>query len=470
VNLLCLSDNSSRGSDPLVPATRSSRPNHFSWLLIAATFVACSKDQELVVAQRYVREVCACGDWSCVDTAQKRFEAARPKTSSKVVIEALKAGSTCRARLSGPLPIAPHIPTEPPPSTPAAPTASAPPAPLDAASQREFLKARKAVKNRSYDEALTYYTRALSHGIDSALCLGERGYVRLLTGDLEGALEDLWYAAGAAGDNHVYSQIWFNLGLAHQQKNEPEEARAAFARALAFEDTSASRAKLGSQSRCTTAIRKAPDLPENPTAVVVRGWKGVHSQLNLEGPASTETEAKATVCSTVSQAYRGDESAYLCDQPPPWELSCCSGLGRFMVRHMTVVPRSKNRFFTIDHGSRGGWPKQCQGAPIPENTIFGSALMVKEDGPSVEINPDVDINTIITPDNPAPDLPCRTGPTETTVTFYQLDTGRPLLQLLSAGPNSPSISVAEGGTTVTLRGGSCDATLPLSSSTNQPPP
>lgn len=194
---------------------------------------------------------------------------------------------------------------------------------------------------------------------------------------------------------------------------------------------------------------------------VAKGWKGVLAQLNLDGPGGTEDEAKATVCSTVSQAYRGSDAAYLCNQPPPWELSCCSGIGGFMVRHMTVVPRSKNRFFTIDHGLRGGWPRQCQGAPIPENTIYGSVLLVKEAGSSVVVNPDVDMDTLRTPDNPDPDLPCRVGPNETTMTFYQLDTGRPLLQLLSLGPNAPSVSVAEDGTKVTLRGASCDSTLPL---------
>lgn len=207
-------------------ATRPSLPNqkHSRWLLLATLLAACGTDAEWAVSQRYVREVCSCGDWSCADAAQQRFDAARPGTASTVVAQALRTGSACRARLAGPRSAPLGVITPPPSPSPGvpAPPSSAPPADavavpaptLDGASQKAFLRARKAAKNRSYDEALIYYTEALSRGTNDALCLGERGYVRLRVGDLDGALEDLWYAAGAAGDHHTYAQIWFNLGLA----------------------------------------------------------------------------------------------------------------------------------------------------------------------------------------------------------------------------------------------------------------
>ena len=327
---------------------------------------------------------------------------------------------------------------------------------------RELLVARRAVADKRYDAAVRHYTKALSTGRNDAGCLAERGYVHLLAKRTDDAIRDLWFAAGARGSDQVLAQVWYNLGLAHREK-QPELARAAFARSLALNPSSQARNKLGTQSTCQTSIRTSTALGNVSGTRVVSGWQGVHRSLGLEGEPGSEAQARSIVCSTHSTFdFLVKRPEPDCTDAPPWNLSCCGGLGGFMVQYMTVIPRPKNHFFTIDHGRRGGWPRECQGAAMPEQSIYGSVLVLKTVDSDIEPNGDFDAKRQQGADGEqVADAPCRVGPDETTIDVYQLDTGQHLFELSSLTHSAPHFSVSADGSEALVQGRDCDVKLAL---------
>jgi hypothetical protein len=328
--------------------------------------------------------------------------------------------------------------------------------------ERELLIARKAVTDKQYDAAIRHYTKALSTGRNDAGCLGERGYVHLLAKRTDDAVRDLWFAAGARGSDQVLAQVWYNLGVAFRE-TQPERARAAFARSLALNPSRQAKSKLGAQSTCQTSTITSTALGSASATPVVSGWLGVHGSLGLQGEPASEAQARSIVCSTHSKfdflVARPEPD---CTDAPPWNLSCCSGPGGFMVRYMTVIPRPKNRFFTIDHGPRGGWPRECQGAAMPEQTIYGGVLVLKTFGSEIEPNGDFDVKRLLGADGePIAEAPCRSGPDETTIDIYQLDTGQHLFELSSPTQSAPHFSVSADGSEALIQGRDCDAKLAL---------
>lgn len=322
---------------------------------------------------------------------------------------------------------------------------------------RELLVARRAVTEKRYDDALTHYTKALSTGRSDAQCLGERGYVRLLKKELDAAGDDLWLAAGAVGSDGTLAQVWYNLGLTFAEQAHPELARVAFARSLALAPSKQAAAKLGPQSRCPASVLWK-DASGVSTAKIVNGWLGVHKFLDAAGEPKTESEARQLACSTNSEYnFAAAAPEPNCADAPPWIMSCCGGFGHFLARYMLVYPRPHQRFFTIDFGMIGGWPRECQGAAMPEVTIYGRHLVLKTVAASIEQNADFDPKR--TPDSD--ERPCRSGPVEQTFEFYDLDTAQRVLQVSLLDRDAPKLEVNAAGTQVTVSGAGCDATLSL---------
>jgi hypothetical protein len=323
--------------------------------------------------------------------------------------------------------------------------------------ERELLVARKAMSDKKYDVAIGHYTRALSTGRTDAACLGERGYARLLVKDPK-AVDDLWYAVAAADADRLRAQIWYNLGLAFEQDGESEQSRAAFARSLVLGHSKQAADKLGARSHCTANIDRSEEPPAAAPVAVVSGWKGVHARFGLEGNPSSEAEARSLVCATTSGEFTsvvvGPKPN--CADAPPWNLSCCAGFGGFMVQYMSVIPRSHGRFFTINYGARGGWPKTCQGKALPEQTQYGSVLLLKTDESSLTTNDDVGANA-----DPAGDQACRAGPSETSYTVYQLDSGRRLIKVGVVAPLLATLTMNAAGTEALLSGGECNEKIAL---------
>lgn len=321
---------------------------------------------------------------------------------------------------------------------------------------RELLVARKAVSEKRYDDALTHYTKALSTGRNDAQCLGERGYVKLLKKQIAAAASDLWLAAGGVGSDRTLSQVWYNIGLARTEQEQPELARAAFARSLAFGPSRQTEAKLGLQSRCQTSVRRAPALGESP-AEVVTGWRAVHKFLNSRGEPKTESEARSLACATHSEYEFANVMTVEpnCTSAPPWIMSCCAGFGHFMAMYMMVYPRPNNRFFTINYGMLGGWPGGCQGASEPEAAVYGHHLVLKT--VDVGLEPNTDFAASLGEGDP----PCRNGPQERVFQVYDLDTAKHMLEISSPTPGAPALTFNDAGTQATLSGAGCDVTLSL---------
>jgi len=322
---------------------------------------------------------------------------------------------------------------------------------------RELMVARRAVTEKRFDDALKHYTKALSTGRSDAQCLGERGYVRLLRNELDAATDDLWLAAGAMGSDRALAQVWYNLGLAWAQRSQPDLARAALARSLAFAPSKQAETKLGQQSRCQASVLRQDALGES-AAQIVSGWLGVHKFLDASGEPKTEAEARELACSTKSEsnfAAAGPEPG--CTDPPPWVMSCCGTLGGFLARYMLVYPRPNNRFFAIDFGTIGAWPHECQGAAMPEASVYGRHLVLKTVAGSIGPNADFDPKRM--PDSD--EQPCRSGPVERTFEIYDLDTAKRVLEVSSLDRDAAKLEVNAAGTQATLSGAGCDATLSL---------
>lgn len=322
---------------------------------------------------------------------------------------------------------------------------------------RELMVARRAVTEKRYDDALTHYTKALSTGRSDAQCLGERGYVRLLKKELDAATDDLLLAAGAVGSDRTLAQVWYNLGLAWAQSSQPEAARVAFARSLAFAPSKQAEAKLGQQSRCQASVWQA-DALVGSAAEIVSGWLGVQKFLGAEGEPKTESEARQLACSTKSDSdFAAAGPAPNCSDAPPWIMSCCAFWGGFLARYMLVYPRPNNRFFAIDFGMIGYWPLECRGAALPEPSVYGRHLVLKTVAASVEQNADFDLKR--TPGSD--ERPCRQGPSEQTFEVYDLDTAKRVLEVSSLDRGAPKLEVNAAGTQVSLSGAGCDVTLSL---------
>jgi hypothetical protein len=320
--------------------------------------------------------------------------------------------------------------------------------------QREFAAARKASSQKRYDEAVSHYTKALSMGKNDAAALGERGYVRFLQHDLKGAEGDLYYAAGAPGEPEVQAQIWYNWGLVSSAQEQAEDARAAFARSLELRPNHAVEAKLGGGSRCTSTFQRKPEA--DPRVAVLPSWLKTHEFLGLPSEPKNEQEARKMVCSSDGLGEVGQMDRD-CSDGDISSVSCCGGFGRFMLQEMSVVPRPGGRIFAIQHGTRGGWPRGCQGVPSPELTIYGKVVLVATKGRELESNEDYKPPS----ENEDRDPACRLSPNFATYDVYDLDRGTHLVSVSSLRPLAPKLSIDEAGTTLTLSGHGCSERIAL---------
>jgi len=77
---------------------------------------------------------------------------------------------------------------------------------------------------------------------------------------------------------------------------------------------------------------------------------------------------------------------------------------------MMVYPRSENRFFVIKLRDDRRLARECQGADMPEATVYGRHLVLKTVQSSIDKNADFDASRV--PTGGSGDPPCRSGPRE----------------------------------------------------------
>lgn len=156
-------------------------------------------------------------------------------------------------------------PPAPPVASVAALASSTPPAPSTSAStarkfdkasdaeiaaHREYRKAlaegRTLTQQKKYGEAIAAFDRALAKEPDNAQGLGERGYARLLAGELPSARADLEAAAKRTQDPKLLSTIHFNFGLVDEKLGDLHTAHQHFSKANELRPSEAAKKKIAS--------------------------------------------------------------------------------------------------------------------------------------------------------------------------------------------------------------------------------
>ena len=331
--------------------------------------------------------------------------------------------------------------------------------------EREVSLARKEMAKKEYQSAVLHFTRALRTGKSDPQALSERGYAAWLLGKMPEAASDFWSAAGQYAEDDLRGQIWYNLGLVFEGSGDAEMSRAAFAMSASLAPSNAARKKLGARSACRSSIKFGPEIAEAPGASISRGWLDVHGRLGLDGAPSTENEAKHTVCHSVSRSLGGPpaDPEGVCAESSPWKVSCCSGIGGFMVREMDIVEFSEGQFFTLDHGMVGAWPRECQGRARPNVSVQGNWVIVSGDDSVASPNADFDPDTVPVTDGSEymGDFPCRTSPPEKSVNIYRLTDAKRLLEVRSFSRTPPIVVIREKERDIKISGDGCAAIVPL---------
>ena len=113
---------------------------------------------------------------------------------------------------------------------------------------------RTQTKAKAYTEAIAAFDRALVHQPNHPRALAERGYAKLLAKDLEGARTDLEQARQRTQDPARLGPIWFNVGLVAEAAGNPEGALRAFTLSNELRPSKAAAARIGGKAVCTAEI------------------------------------------------------------------------------------------------------------------------------------------------------------------------------------------------------------------------
>ena len=137
-------------------------------------------------------------------------------------------------------------------------TAPKPPTDEDKARSAKYhaamTRGRKLTDAKKYDNAIKAFDEAIEAKKGDARAVSERGFARLLAGDLRGASEDFDDAASASKDSRLLSQIWFNRGLVDEKRDQPDNARVDFYLANKMHPTDAAKRKLGDTKQVCPAL------------------------------------------------------------------------------------------------------------------------------------------------------------------------------------------------------------------------
>ncbi|MDX2090519.1 MAG: tetratricopeptide repeat protein [Kofleriaceae bacterium] len=117
-------------------------------------------------------------------------------------------------------------------------------------------KGRKATDAKNYKDAIAAFDEALAIKKGDARAISERGYARLLSGDLDGASRDLDDSATRTKDRKLLSSIWYNRGLVDEKRGKQDGALVAFYMANALRPTDAAKKKIEGKTVCPVTIER----------------------------------------------------------------------------------------------------------------------------------------------------------------------------------------------------------------------
>lgn len=128
-----------------------------------------------------------------------------------------------------------------PPAFPGSGTAAAP-----EQVTKHLNEGRKATKEKRFSDAVAAFDALLAIDPKHARARSERGFAKLVQGDLDGAERDFDQAlADATDDPKLQASSWFNKGLIAEKRGNPVAAKEAFERAHQLNPSAATKKKLG---------------------------------------------------------------------------------------------------------------------------------------------------------------------------------------------------------------------------------
>lgn len=165
-------------------------------------------------------------------------------------------------------------------------------------------KGRKATDAKNYKDAIAGFDEALVIKKGDARAISERGYARLLSGDLDGASRDLDDSASRTKDRKLLSSIWFNRGLVDEKRGKQDSALVAFYLANALRPTDAAAKKIQGKTVCPVNVYRPYDRQGDFTST----WEATDWQ-DLAKQAAEELEGKRPATEAEAlEALTGDKT------------------------------------------------------------------------------------------------------------------------------------------------------------------
>jgi tetratricopeptide (TPR) repeat protein len=323
-------------------------------------------------------------------------------------------------------------------------------------------KARADVAKKNYDAAIAAYGDAITISPRDAAAIGERGYVRYLSGDDSGAERDLTAARSFGATPKVAAEIWFNLGLVRLRRGDGDGARSAFATSQSIAPSAAAAKKLEGLSMCTAELSTSDtDLPK------VADFQGAAKIMEIDPGAVADAGAKGAVCIHSYTADGSGDEHDVCNGAPPWLVSH-DHLSFF--QHVDILFPAKSpagALFVADVGMQGDWPAHCTGASDSKAEIdgkFGWTTTTYNAAGGVMIQKGEDTKGAQGLVDQG-DFFCANGIGSVDDAFYDLDTGAALLHVrrpIAINATAPIATVAMKNGVVTLGGPGCNQTVDLS--------
>lgn len=331
--------------------------------------------------------------------------------------------------------------------------------PLLAKRYREGLAAgREHTAREEYAAAIAGFDAALTAAPDDPRALAGRGYVRLLTGELAQASEDLAVAADRASDPKLAATVHFNLGLVHERRGEAEAALREFTLANMFGPSGASAAKIAGRSVCVATLDERPGEAPAPTT-----WRGVWAtyfepiKANLKDTSTPADERSARDRICRYEVLSRDA----CEGPSPWLVRVPGAGGAVEFADQIALIGERGAEVTLTPIYPVGDGGACD--DLVEATIVAREPLVVRVAVTRSAIGRVCGGRMIDPDSAGDQAECHEGCVpgrgDTITRVFTPDTLRPWLTVRAPdrpGDDAPVVAVDVTASGATLRGGGCE--------------
>lgn len=320
---------------------------------------------------------------------------------------------------------------------------------------------RSATRAKEYAAAIAAFDKALAIRPNEPRALAERGYAKLLHEDLDGAAKDFDAAQRFERDRKLDAQIWFNIGVLRQKKNDPEGARQAFTRSNKLSPTKAAQAKLGAVDACSAQITEHSQHGDDD-ASFASDWKTICQSIKDRGASPVVDDRHVMVEDLDCASFEAPSGK------GPWTigLEFRGGGGALVGSGSEYVYPTKGGFFVLSHMDSTGGDGPLYAMECP---VRASSFEARQEGDVVVTHAREDATDERTCPNTPPDCVCNAEGTNDTTTYYDLRTGTRLLEIFQiTSPTTPAVKATITGDKLTISGGACDRTIDLAALQKKP--